>query len=193
MNALQKVAAGSIMDQVAEKGITTAEAIAGARYLVLLDQSGSMENCDARGGRSRYAVAGEELLRIQAAWPGQILLVEFADEVRFRLNGISTGRTDGDIGGGTNLVGALEAIRMADGILEIIVVSDGEPSDAAGALAVAAGFRSAIHTIYIGRQGGEGELFLSRLSAANRRGGSRFVAPKPGELASGIIALLGSG
>lgn len=190
LQKVNSVAKGSVNDVAQAEGKSVAEAIAACDYVVVIDQSGSMADHDARGGRSRYDVAEEELRKVQEAYPGRVLLVEFSTRpARYVLDGVPT-----RAGGSTDLTDALQFVKIADSLgLEIIVISDGYPDNEVSAIAEASGFQMPIHTIYIGVEGGDGEDFLNRLSKANKKGGQRFVAAKPGELAPGVIALLEGG
>lgn len=191
MNTLQRTnnsITGSIADITEREGIAVAEAISRASLLVLLDQSGSMEEEDARDGLSRNEVALAELEKIQAAYPGEVVLFAFADDVKWCPDGYPL-----HVGAKTALDKALadSRIQLADGLLQIVIVSDGEPDSETRALAAARRYKHPLSTIYIGPRGGPGEEFLSRLATAT--GGSKFVARRPGELAPGIMALLESG
>lgn len=185
------VVPGSLADVAAASGQSIARLIAACEVVVLIDQSGSMIESDTRDGRSRFDVANEELAKIQATYPGQVAVISFSSNVQFCPGGVPYRE-----GSGTNIAAALEFTRMADGLCDIVVISDGEPNEPwpdgeDAALKAAASFKGPIHTIFIGKAGGEGEAFLDRL--AGKTGGRRFVAPKPGELGAGIIALLGGG
>lgn len=184
---------GSVQDIADSTGKRVEDVIAGASHIVLIDQSGSMAEHDTRDGRSRFDVAEAELRKIQELYPGAVVVVEFSDYAYFVPNGIPS-----RIGASTNMIDALDWVKRAgaDGLFEIILISDGEPTtqnydDAEEAtLRFARTLKGKINTIYIGAEGSEGYRFLQRLAAAT--GGREFEAPKPGELAPGIIALLGS-
>ena len=195
MRSIQKTASvptkGSVQDIADSTGKRVEDVIAGASHIVLIDQSGSMADHDTSDGRSRFDVAESELRKIQELYPGAVVVVEFSDHAQFLPNGIPT-----RIGASTNMIDALDWIKRAgaDGLFEIVLISDGEPTSRNSwnaeeeTLAFARTLKGRINTIYIGEEGGEGYRFLQRLAATT--GGREFEAPKPGELAPGIIALL---
>lgn len=180
---------GSVAQVAADSGKKVEEVIMEAEILVLIDQSGSMNARDGRGHSSRYDVADEELAKIQRDHPGKIVVVSFSDDVQVNLDGRPT-----RFGGGTDMEKALTYVYEAgvDGLLTIVLVSDGEPDDSytggADTMAAAARFSSPIHTIFVGPDGGEGAAFMRRLAKAT--GGKPYVSVKPGELGAGVIALL---
>lgn len=176
---------GSIKDVATSRGARIEEVIMDASLLVVMDQSGSMWAGDARGGRSRYDVADEELEKLQRDHPGQIVLVCFSDNYTVCLDGIPNRS-----GGGTNMARVLDYLYSEgiDGLLDIVVVSDGEPDDEDDTLRAAQQFSQPIHTIFIGPENGSGQRFMKEL--ARRTGGKPFVSPKPGELGAGVVALL---
>jgi Mg-chelatase subunit ChlD len=67
--------------------------------------------------------------------------------------------------GSTDMVAALKMLKMADATdIRLVLISDGEPNDEAGAFSEAAKFASKIDTIYIGPETGSGREFLRELS-----------------------------
>jgi hypothetical protein len=185
------VTAGSLQDHAAKLGIDVSEALMLAEVVILMDGSGSMGDHDTRDGRSRFDVAEEELVKIQAAYPGKVALVEFSSDVTFLPGGVP--QRPGDM---TRLDLALEWAKVAGGIpdMKVVVISDGYPDDSERCLRLAKQhYPHGIHTIFVGPDDprDEGLLFLKELSALT--GGTKFVAPKPGELGAGVIALLTGG
>lgn len=182
------VVKGSVGQVAQARGISLEAAMLGCEWVVLIDQSGSMDEHDAAEGLTRREAANEELRKLQERYPGQIAVFEFADSVAFCPNGYPAD----NVGGRTDLAGALRFLRpLIDGAFDTVVVSDGEPDSESGALDEASRWTSPIHTIYIGEAGGDGEKFLARLSKAT--GGRKFTADTPGALMPGVVALLGDG
>ena len=74
--------------------------------------------------------------------------------------------------------------------IKLVLISDGQPNDRAGALAVAKKFEDKIHTIYVGPEGGMGFDFLQEL--ANLTGGKSVnqKAEKLNLLEENLTALL---
>jgi Mg-chelatase subunit ChlD len=73
-------------------------------------------------------------------------------------------------------------------IMRFIVISDGEPDDEKEALKVAKTFKNRIDTIFVGREGAEGQDFLNRLAKAS--GGSHVTADRVAQLADKTQKLL---
>jgi Mg-chelatase subunit ChlD len=153
---------GSLSALAAQNAHSLAEAFVNARVVVIADVSGSMHARDARGGQRRYEVAQTELTALQREYPGQIAVVAFADYPQFCPTGILPPPD-----GSTNLRAALRFAKVADvpGI-RVILISDGLPDDAAGALAVARTYTQRIDVIYVGHEDGTGREFLARLAQA---------------------------
>ena len=187
-------AKGSVKDIADSTGRTLADVFGGVSHIVLIDQSGSMADDDTRDGRTRYEVAEAELRKIQELYPGQVAVVEFSDDAVFCPTGIPSRS-----GASTNMLAALQWVKNAgaDGLFEIVLISDGEPTSRTPGdaedevMRFARTLKGGIHTIYIGAEGSDGERFLRKLAKAT--GGQPFEAKKPGELGPGILALLGAG
>jgi hypothetical protein len=192
MNKLMRtdVAAGSLTDTANKLGISVQEAFMAAEVVVYLDVSGSMDDNDTADFRSRHDVAEEKLREIQAAHPGKVALVCFSDDVVFCPDGVPV-RLDRS----TMLDVALEWGKIAGSIpdMKIVVVSDGYPDRPERALDIARKYyKHGIYTEYIGSSGDrQGQEFLRELARVT--GGGSWVAPKPGELGAGVIALLTGG
>jgi len=169
---------GSLAAVAKRTGASIAESFVNADVVVLVDVSGSMHTCDSRGGRSRYDVALDELAALQNGMPGKIAILAFSDSTLFVPSGAPP-----MLGGSTNLAGALRFARMADtGDVRFVIVSDGQPDDAAGALAEAAKFRGLIDVVYVGPEDhASGRDFLTRL--AHSKGGVAVTADRANELA----------
>lgn len=178
---------GSLAQIAQQNNQSIAETFVNADVVIIVDTSGSMAACDARGDRSRYDVACEELKNLQAQLPGKLALISFSDDVIFCPSGIPF-----NYGRGTDLTKALKFAKIADlaSGMRFIVISDGEPDDESTALAVAKTFKAKIDTIYVGPEGGEGQAFLKRLAKAS--GGQGVTAEKVKELQSTVIHLLTS-
>ncbi len=172
------IVTGSIADVAQRSGQSLAQTFVGAECVILVDTSGSMGSADSRGGRTRYAVACEELAALQGAMPGKIAVLSFASNAMFCPDGTPFNQQ-----GGTDLAGALQFARMADvpGI-RFIVISDGEPDDAAAALREAAKYQARIDVIYAGPEHSPaGRDFLTKLAQAS--GGNIVTADRAAGMA----------
>ena len=166
MNTTVAIVPGSLQAITLQNNRSLAETFVSCDVIVLVDTSGSMGSRDSRGGQSRYDVACQELAQLQANLPGKIGVISFSGNTVFCPGGVPT-----NLNGGTNLQGALEFVKVADlPGMRFIVISDGYPDDAEGALQIARQFRSRIDTIYVGpEEDKSGRDFLARL--ANCKGG----------------------
>jgi Mg-chelatase subunit ChlD len=178
------IVAGSLGAIAKQDGLSLAESFLSADIIILVDVSGSMGTADSRGGRTRYAVACDELARLQEANPGKLAIVAFASVPTFCPAGTPPSPT-----GGTDLAGALRFVSPADGTVRFIVVSDGCPNNEVEALKIARTFESRIDCIYTGPDHDRaGALFLQSL--ANAAGGRYAVAAKAAELASTVQTMM---
>lgn len=185
MNALT-IAKGSLADVAAQTGRELAESFLNCDLIVVIDQSSSMGHRDAQGGLSRYDAAEREMARLQEANAGRVGVVEFADYARFRPGGIPS-----RMGGTTDMADALNFVLMADGVVDIVLISDGEPNSETAAFAAASKFRSPIHTIFIGPEHDHygGREFLEALAA--RTGGTFDVKASADGMGQTVQYLLG--
>jgi len=153
---------GSLGYLARNNGQSIAESFLNVDAILVIDISASMATHDCQYGHTRYATAVTELERLQRAQPGKVAVIEFASTTLFAPGGIPSQPS-----GNTNLTGALEYIKPADGAgIKIIINSDGDPDNEITALDVARHFKTRIDTVYIGPEGGHGADFLRRLSAA---------------------------
>jgi hypothetical protein len=183
MNNTQLVP-GSLSAIAQQNNASIAETFINADVVIIVDTSGSMAAEDARGGKSRYDVACEELKNLQASLPGKLALLSFSDDVIFCPSGIPF-----NYEGGTHLDKALKFAKIADVTgMRFIVISDGEPHDEDAALKVARTFKAKIDTIYVGPEGGDGQAFLRKLAKAS--GGQGVTAAKVAQLADNVQKLL---
>jgi Mg-chelatase subunit ChlD len=180
-----QITVGSIADLATQGKMSIAESFLSADTIIVIDTSGSMGAHDDGGPQSRYQVALGELARLQKQLPGKVAVVNFSSTVEFVPGGMPQ-----FLSGGTNLTKALEFVKVADGLVRFIVISDGQPDDERSALAVASTFKSKIDVVYIGPEddylGGRG--FLERLARAS--GGKFVTADRARELASTVETLL---
>jgi len=181
------IVTGSVSAIAKRDNIGLAEAFMGVDCVVLVDTSGSMCATDARGGRSRYEVACDELAALQAQMPGKIAVISFSDTAVFCPGGVPEFLQQT-----TNLKGALVFAQPYDVAgMRFVVISDGSPDDEQGAINVAATFTGRIDTIYVGPEGGAGAEFLRRLAAAHA--GQSVKAAQAAQLASKMQLLLSAG
>ena len=132
----------------------------GAAVLLLLDCSASM--ADMAGARSKLALLQEALDWLVPQLPADAGMIAFAASPQL----LAPGARLPDPAGGTALHLALdEAARHRPG--RSIVVSDGQPDDAALAFEAAARLRGRIDTLYCGPDNDEAaKNFLRRLARA---------------------------
>lgn len=184
MNRTQALVTGSLGAIAQRDGTSIAETFMQAEIVAVVDVSGSMDARDSRGGRRRYDVACEELARLQTNNPGKVAVVSFSNNVQFCPSGIPVYE-----GGGTDLARALEFVKVADGTVKFIVISDGQPNNEEQALRIARTFTSKIHCVYVGPEEDRyGAEFLERLAQAT--GGRYAIATKAHELAEKVETLL---
>lgn len=178
------IVAGSLRSIAQRDGVSLAESFLSADVICIVDVSGSMDSHDSRGDRKRYDVACEELARLQSEMPGKITVVAFSDTVRFCPGGVPVFE-----GCGTDLAEALKFVKVADGTVRFIVISDGMPNDRDRALAIAKTFKSVIDVVYVGSESDRsGAHFLRQLAAA--AGGHFVVAARATELAEKAKSLM---
>lgn len=176
---------GSLAQVAKSDNKSLAEAFINANVIALVDVSGSMQDCDSRGGQTRYAVACAELAQLQNANRGQIAIIAFSSHTVFVPTGVPP-----MLGGGTDLAGALRFARVADtGTVRFVVISDGQPDREDEALSEATRYRGRIDVIYVGPEDRPaGRDFLARLAAA--RAGVCVTADRAAELSGSVQRLL---
>jgi hypothetical protein len=159
---------------------------------VIFDISYSMRGMDARlkdgTTASRFTAGAAALTELQAQYPGQIVLIDFADAANVRPGGYP----DEPIGNATLLAPALHLARELDtGQMTFVIISDGLPQDEALALEVAHTFGVGIDTIAVG-EANRGCAYLERL--ARETGGTYHRdASQMRQLTATIRALLPGG
>lgn len=160
MTTNTQMIAGSIGAIARQQGQAIAVSFISAEIIAVVDVSGSMDSHDARDHQSRYEVACQELATLQRQHPGEMAMVSFSNGAQFCPGGVPIYE-----GGGTDLTGALKFVKVADGTVRFMVISDGRPDNEETALAVARKFISRIDTVYVGPEGGNGADFLQQLSS----------------------------
>lgn len=176
---------GSLAQVAKTSGKSLAETFVNADVITIVDTSGSMNEHDSRGGRTRYEIACEELANLQGSLSGKIAVLAFSHDTIFCPNGAPQ-----FLGGGTNLAGALRFAKMADvpGI-RFIVISDGQPDNEEQALAAAKTYKNRIDVIFVGPETNPtGREFLRKLAQAS--GGIAVTADRAKELAEVTQRLL---
>jgi Mg-chelatase subunit ChlD len=178
------IIAGSLSAVAKQENKSIAETFVHADLIVIVDTSGSMDQKDSRGGKSRYTVACEELTALQANHPGKIAVIAFSNEAIFCPGGVPV-----YLGGGTDMAGALQFAAIADvPAMQFVLISDGEPDDEAKVLRIAKTYRNKISTIYVGpEEKPVGRDFLQRLAEAT--GGKTVTVDRAKELKAGIETL----
>ncbi len=180
----QALVVGSLQSVAKATGQSLAETFISADVVVLVDTSSSM--LDRDGDNSRYDRACSELSRLQSSLPGKIAVISFASEPIFCPSGVPQTPF-----GMTDLAKALKFAKVADvGDMRFIIISDGEPDSQEEALAAVAQYRGRVDVIYVGREGGPGEKFLTRL--AKSKGGKSITSENAKSLAAAAQYLLTS-
>ena len=151
---------GSIGAIAQRSGQSIAVTFMSAEIIAIVDVSGSMATHDARDLQSRYEVACQEMATLQAKHPGAVAVVAFSDSAQFCPGGVPIFQA-----GGTDLAKALRFVKVADGTVRFVVISDGHPDSADAAIEVAQTFTSRIDSVFVGSDP-RGAEFLTRLSAA---------------------------
>lgn len=180
-----QIVIGSISAIAHQTNKSIAETFASCDCIIIVDVSGSMDQKDSRGGRSRYDIACDELAQLQASLPGKIAVIAFSNEPVFCPGGVPLYQ-----GGGTNMAKALRFTKIADiPGMRFILISDGEPDNERETLAVAQTYHNKISTIFVGpEERPAGRDFLNRLAAAT--GGLGVTVDRAKELKSHIEKLL---
>lgn len=180
-----EIVKGSLSDLARQNNQSIAVTFISCDVIALVDCSGSMRECDAPGGRSRYDQACKELANLQESLPGKIAVISFNDMATFCPNGVPQSPMLG-----TSIAAALKFAKIADvpGGMRFILISDGAPDDPQAALNWAKKYKNRIDTIYVGPEGGHGLDFLQRLAAAS--GGSHTTSAQAKSLASSVQKLL---
>lgn len=160
--------------------------------VVIFDISYSMRAEDAKlkDGKttSRFLAGSEQLIELQAQYPGQLVLIDFGDVAQVRPGGYP----DEPNGMNTYLAPGLKLAKELDtGVMKFVVISDGLPQDEYEALEVGQTFLAGIDTIAIGNVN-TGADFLQKLAKAT---GGTYHRDASGMrmLGATIRALLGSG
>lgn len=180
---------GSLAETSHQKDLEFAEAFLTVDAILIADISASMCTHDvpAEGGlimRSRWEELNTQLERLQKRFPGRLAVVAFSDECMFLPCGVLPPPISG-----TNLTGALEFVRPADGTgIKFIVASDGLPNDEGSALKVAASM-APVDTVFIGSDP-EGAEFMRKLAKAS---GGKSVEATVDLLEDVVVKLLGDG
>jgi Mg-chelatase subunit ChlD len=180
---LSTIISGSLAEQAKTKNQPLAETFISADVVVIVDTSGSMCNTDATS-QSRYERACAELGKLQNSLPGKIAVLSFSSDVMFCPSGVPW-----NFQAATDLEKALKFAKVADvADMKFIVISDGDPDDEKAALKVAASYKCKIDTIFIGREGDSGQLFLAQLAAASGgKSAKDFSAAKLENTVKGLL------
>ena len=156
---------GSLAESQKNRKVTFAEAFLTVDAIVICDVSASMstQDVDVEGGlRSRWDECNHQLALLQARHPSKIAVVAFSNNAQFCPNGVLP-----PVQSSTNMLGALQFVAPADDTgIKFILVSDGEPDDPTGTLALARTLKTPINTIFVGR--GRGADFMRELANATK-------------------------
>lgn len=178
MNQENAIVVGSLSDIAQQQHTSIAETFLSADAVVIVDVSASMDSRDARGNRTRYELAIDELASLQASLPGKVAVIAFSTTVMF-----VPGGQPPFLQGSTDLAEALRFAKVADlPEVRFVIISDGEPDSREDALAVARGYKARIDTIYVGPEVYPlGRDFLSELACVS--GGQTATADRVSDLA----------
>jgi Mg-chelatase subunit ChlD len=182
----KQIIQGSLRQIAQQNGKSLAETFMSADIICIVDVSGSMNNDDSRGGRTRFSVAAEELASLQNRLPGKVALIAFSSDVQFCPSGIPV-----QMGGSTGMHKALQFVKVVDDIpgIRFFMISDGEPDSPDETLRVAATFKNHISCVYVGPEDHPtGRDFLQRLAKCT--GGQTVTADRARELAASVEKLL---
>ena len=177
---------GSLSAVARQSGRSVAESFIGCDVVIICDVSGSMATEDARGGKSRYEVALEELAKLQARMPGKLAIIAFSDRAFFMPGGQLP-----PIGSNTDLAAALRLAKIADvGGMRFTIISDGMPDSEEEAMVIVRTFKNRIDTIFVGPEDDYegGREFLTQLAQAS--GGQNVTAAYVSGLADSVTLLL---
>lgn len=184
---------GSIAQVAKATGQSEADAMLMASTVVAVDTSGSMGSMDAGHDRTeeRYEVACNELEKLQAARPGEIVVMSWSGDAVWDLHGTPTNQ-----GGGTNILAPIDEFlaRGLDGLLNLTIIADGDVHDSQKGEAIkkVAKMQSRVDTIFIGdpksEDGKAGAAFLAKLARAGR--GKHATTIEPGTLAAPMMRML---
>jgi Mg-chelatase subunit ChlD len=186
MQTQNAIISGSLSAIATQNNRSIAETFVSCDAILLIDTSGSMDQKDSRGGKSRYAVACEEMNALQVALPGKIGIIAFSSDVSFCPSGIAT-----FYGGGTDLAKALKFMKTIDSIPgeKFVLISDGQPDSPSEALDVAKTYKNPISVIYVGPESNpQGRQFLQKLASVT--GGKTVTADRAKELSATIQKLM---
>jgi hypothetical protein len=183
--AITNVVPGSMLDEANKTGQPLANSWMNCKVAVMCDGSASMHEMDSRDGHSRFDILAEELVKLQAAHPGQVAVISFSSYAEWSPSGNPV-----LFGANTNMRAALEYVQRLDdlGIL-FFMISDGEPDSEDETLALARIFKSHINTIYVGPESDNGgKSFLNKLAKATH--GSHQDDFRVNQLAAKVEKLL---
>lgn len=160
---------GCLTEIAKQKNLPMAQGFLDVKAFVMVDVSYSMNDRVNGTNQTRWDLAKSQLENLQNENPGEIAVACFSSAAVFCPSGVLQSPN-----GTTDLVAALQLLKQADNCgIRLIIISDGEPNDAGGALALANTFKSKIDTIFVGDETGRGRNFLRDL--ANATGGVSIV------------------
>jgi len=149
---------GSILDIA--RGGDTALAMLDAKIVLICDRSSSMLEKDAFQRKARFEVEDGIVKRLQAKYPGQIVLLSFNDWATMCLDGNLPSPF-----GSTNMAAALERAKPLVGAgLRGVLISDGEPDSEQSVFVAATNFKGKLDVVYVGPEGAPGQMLLQRLA-----------------------------
>lgn len=159
---------GSLSAIAARDNTSLASVFMDCDHAILVDTSGSMDERDSTGGRSRYDVACDELRKLQRDLPGKLAIFSYSSDIELCPSGVPVFKN-----GGTAMYDALEYVSdgMDGAIKSYIVISDGYPDPGTGnsIIALAGRLSTPVNTIFAGPVEDKlGREFMAQLALAGR-------------------------
>lgn len=184
---------GSIAQIAHMRGQSEADAMLNATTVVAVDTSASMTEQDAgeAGNQERYEVACDQLAILQAARPGEVVVMSWSTRAIWDFDGVPTYQMSG-----TDIMAPINEFLSSglDGLLNLTIIADGEVDEDAKPEAIkkVASMQSRVDTIFIGDKttpdGKRAAAFLAKLARAGR--GQHATTMQPGTLAAPMLALM---
>ncbi len=183
---MQDLIPGSLGAIAKRDNMHLAQAFLDATEIILVDTSSSMNAQDSTGGQSRYAVACNELRKLQRDLAGKLAIFSFSDTCVICPGGVPI-----MLGRGTNLLGALQYVIGADGCVNFTVISDGypDPGQDHDIINLVSTMQSRVNAIFAGPIEDEiGRKFMSQLAQAGR--GKSTLSAHAEDLSSKVKLLM---
>lgn len=182
----QSLVPGSLGAIAKRDSKSLAQVFLDADEIVLVDTSGSMGTQDSTGGMSRYDVACQELRKLQRDMQGKLAIFAFSSTCVFCPSGVPT-----MLKRDTNLLGALQYLSAADGVINFTIISDGYPDPGTDyeIINLVSAMQSRVNTIFAGPTEDErGRKFMDQLAHVGR--GRSYFSAQASDLSSAVKLLM---